>query len=258
MKIFKRIVKVFLWSCLLLVWIFLTAFANSEYGEIVLNKVNIVFIKDNQHHLITNDEVKDLVKNLGLVEGVSIKKDIHVDQIEKTLKSHYAVDKAEVYFLNNGDLHINILKKTPIARLLGNTSDVNYYLDYNGRLMKTSDSYVAKLPIFSGEIFSINDEFEPKSSTLIISKIYEMSQLINNDAFLKSQIVQIHIRNNGYFELIPRIGNHKILFGSPENMEEKLNKIKLFYTKGPDPKELNLYDTLNVMYNDQIVCSKIN
>ena len=258
MKIFKRIVKVFLWSCLLLVWIFLTAFANSEYGEIVLNKVNIVFIKDNQHHLITNDEVKDLVKNLGLVEGVSIKKDIHVDQIEKTLRSHYAVDKAEVYFLNNGDLHINILKKTPIARLLGNTSDVNYYLDYNGRLMKTSDSYVAKLPIFSGEIFSINDEFEPKSSTLIISEIYEMSQLINNDAFLKSQIVQIHIRNNGYFELIPRIGNHKILFGSPENMEEKLNKIKLFYTKGPDPKELNLYDTLNVMYNDQIVCSKIN
>ena len=258
MKIFKRIVKVFLWSCLLLVWIFLTAFANSEYGEIVLNKVNIVFIKDNQHHLITNDEVVDLVKDLGLVEGVSIKKDIHVDQIEKTLRSHYAVDKAEVYFLNNGDLHINILKKTPIARLLGNTSDVNYYLDYNGQLMKTSDSYVAKLPIFSGEIFSINDEFEPKSSTLIISEIYEMSQLINNDAFLKSQIVQIHIGNNGYFELIPRIGNHKILFGSPENMEEKLNKIKLFYTKGPDPKELNLYDTLNVMYNDQIVCSKIN
>ena len=258
MKIFKRIVKVFLWSCLLLVWIFLTAFANSEYGEIVLNKVNIVFIKDNQHHLITNDEVVDLVKDLGLVEGVSIKKDIHVDQIEKTLRSHYAVDKAEVYFLNNGDLHINILKKTPIARLLGNTSDVNYYLDYNGQLMKTSDSYVAKLPIFSGEIFSINDEFEPKSKTLIISEIYEMSQLINNDAFLKSQIVQIHIRNNGYFELIPRIGNHKILFGSPENMEEKLNKIKLFYTKGPDPKELNLYDTLNVMYNDQIVCSKIN
>ena len=99
----------------------------------------------------------DLVKDLGLVEGVSIKKDIHVDQIEKTLRSHYAVDKAEVYFLNNGDLHINIFKKTPIARLLGNTSDVNYYLDYNGQLMKTSDSYVAKLPIFSGEIFSINE-----------------------------------------------------------------------------------------------------
>lgn len=258
MKIFKRIVKVFLWSCLLLVWIFLTAFANSEYGEIVLNKVNIVFIKDNQHHLITNDEVVNLVKDLGLVEGVSIKKDIHVDQIEKTLRNHYAVDKAEVYFLNNGDLHINIFKKTPIARLLGNTPDVNYYLDYNGQLMKTSDSYVAKLPIFSGEIFSINDEFEPKSSTLIMDDIYEMSQLINNDAFLKSQIVQIHINNNGYFELIPRIGNQKILFGLAENMENKFKKIKLFYANGPQAKELNKYDTLNVIFDNQIICSKRN
>ena len=83
MKIFKRILKVFLWSCLILLWIFLTAFANSEYAEITLKEVNIDFIKDNQHHLITNDEVVDLVKDLGLVEGVSIKKDIDVDQIEK-------------------------------------------------------------------------------------------------------------------------------------------------------------------------------
>ena len=60
MKIFKRILKVFLWSCLILLWIFLTAFANSEYAEITLNEVNIDFIKDNQHHLITNDEVVDL------------------------------------------------------------------------------------------------------------------------------------------------------------------------------------------------------
>ena len=85
-----------------------------------------------------------------------------------------------------------------------------------------------------------------------------MSRIINNDPFLKSQIVQIHINNNGYFELIPRIGNHKILFGSSDNMEKKFKKIKLFYTEGPSPKELNLYDTLNVMFNDQIVCSKIN
>ena len=85
-----------------------------------------------------------------------------------------------------------------------------------------------------------------------------MSKLINNDSFLKSQIVQIHINNYGYFELIPRIGNQRILFGSLDNMEKKFKKIKLFYTNGPDPKGLNLYDTLNVMYENQIICSKRN
>ena len=71
-------------------------------------------------------------------------------------------------------------------------------------------------------------------------------------SFLKSQILQIHINNYGYFELIPRIGNQRILFGNAENMEEKFRKIKLFYADGPHPKELNVYDTLNVMYSNQI------
>jgi cell division protein FtsQ len=85
-----------------------------------------------------------------------------------------------------------------------------------------------------------------------------MSKIINNDSFLKSQIVQIHINNNGYFEFIPRIGNQRILFGLAENMENKFKKIKLFYTNGPQVKELNNYDTLNVIYKNQIICSKRN
>ena len=44
-------------------------------------------------------------------------------------------------------------------------------------------------------------------TNMIFQKIFKMSKIINNDSFLKSQIVQIHINNNGYFELIPRIGN---------------------------------------------------
>ena len=55
----------------------------------------------------------------------------------------------------------------------------------------------------------------------MFQKIYKMSKIINNDSFLKSQIVQIHINNNGYFDIIPRIGNQKILFGLAENMENK-------------------------------------
>ena len=87
------------------------------------------------------------------------------------------------------------------------------------------------------------NEFDQKNSTLIMDDIYEMSQLINNDAFLKSQIVQIHISNNGYFELIPRIGNHKILFGSPENMEEKL---KYLIKKYPDKTFRILKDRIQI------------
>ena len=178
--------------------------------------------------------------------------------MEKKLNTHFALENAEVYLLNTGELNVNLNKRTPIARLIANDPIHNAYIDEHGQLMRTSDSYVAKLPIFSGEFKWSDSNFVNNVDRGLLTQIYNMSRLINNDPFLKSQIVQIHINNNGYFELIPRIGNHKILFGSSDNMEKKFKKIKLFYTEGPSPKELNLYDTLNVMFNDQIVCSKIN
>jgi hypothetical protein len=41
-------------------------------------------------------------------------------------------------------------------------------------------------------------------------------------------------------------------------MENKFKKIKLFYTNGPNSKDLNKYDTLNILYENQIICSKRN
>ena len=124
--------------------------------------------------------------------------------------------------------------------------------------MRTSDSYVAKLPLFSGEFKWSDSNLVNNVDRGLLTQIYNMSKLINNDSFLKSQIVQIYINNNGYFEFIPRIGNQRILFGSIDNMEKKFKKIKLFYKNGPQPKDLNKYDTLNVLYENQIICSKRN
>ena len=153
-------------------------------------------------------------------------------------------------------------KRTPIARFVSPVYEKNFYIDDNGFLMPLCSTYVSRVPIFSGKInlperlnLYVLDSLHKSPD---FQKIYKMSKLINNDSFLKSQIVQIHINNNGYFELIPRIGNQRILFGSIENMEKKFKKINLFYKNGPQPKDLNKYDTLNVLYENQIICSKRN
>ena len=53
--------------------------------------------------------------------------------------------------MNTGELNVNLNKRTPIARLIANDPIHNAYIDEHGQLMRTSDSYVAKLPLFSGE-----------------------------------------------------------------------------------------------------------
>ena len=243
-------------------WIVLSGFVSNYYQFIKLKNVQINFIDDNLHEFITKSQVNSMLSLMGIVEHVTLKNEIDLSHIEEKLLNHSAINSAEVYFNNNGNLQVNIKKRTPIARFVSPVYEKNFYIDDNGFLMPLCSTYVSRVPIFSGKInlperlnlYVLNSLHKSPD----FQKIYKMSKLINNDAFLKSQIVQIHINNNGYFELIPRIGNQRILFGSIENMEKKFKKINLFYKNGPQPKDLNKYDTLNVLYENQIICSKRN
>ena len=259
---FKKAAKISFWIILISGWIILSGFVTNYYDELTLENIEINFINDNSQKFITKSEVNSMLLLMGIVNNVSLKKEIQLASIEKKLLNHSAIRNAQVYFNNNGGLKVDITKRTPIARFVSSVFEKNFYMDMRGFLMPISKTYVSRVPIFSGEIkFSERLDLNILDSlhkTAIFQEIYKMSKLINNDTFLKSQIVQIHINNNGYFELIPRIGNQRILFGSSENMENKFKKIKLFYINGPNPKDLNKYDTLNILYENQIICSKRN
>ena len=258
----KKIFKILMWIVLLGASLFLLSFVNSKYDQITLKKISVDFNADYKHDFITKEEVKEHLSDIGLQIDESLKKDIDLNRIENIFSNHPGVKKAEVFFVNNGHLKIEIEKRVPVGRVVSSSIDKNYYIDDSGEIMPLCSTYVAKVPVFTGAIkhasFQKNSNSDTNMHYQPIDVLYAMSKLINNDSFLKSQILQIHINNYGYFELIPRIGNQRILFGNAENMEEKFRKIKLFYANGPHPKELNVYDTLNVMYSNQIICSKRN
>ena len=258
----RKIFKILLWLVLLGSSLVLLSFVNGKYDQIVLRRISIDFNANHTHDFITKNEVKEQLSNIGLKIDFSQKKNIDLDRIENLFLKHPGVKKAEVFFVNNGHLKVELEKRVPVGRVVGSGMDKNYYIDESGEEMPLCSTYVAKVPVFTGAIRHNSSNKNPSLDSSLnyqpIDVLYSMSKLINNDSFLKSQILQIHINNYGYFELIPRIGNQRILFGDAENMEEKFKKIKLFYADGPHPKELNMYDTLNVMYSNQIICSKRN
>jgi cell division protein FtsQ len=66
----------------------------------------------------------------------------------------------------------------------------------------------------------------------------------------------VYVNKQGEFELIPRVGNHRILLGGADDISSKLKRLKTFYTsKDVNVKELNMYDTINLKYKNQLVCS---
>jgi len=64
------------------------------------------------------------------------------------------------------------------------------------------------------------------------------------------------VNGAGEIELISRVGNQPVLFGDINDMEEKFDKLLLFYKEGLSKTGWNQYKTINLTYKDQVVCTK--
>ena len=57
-------------------------------------------------------------------------------------------------------------------------------------------------------------------------------------------------------ELVPRSGRHTIVFGRIEQVERKFDKLLRFYRSGLMNIGWGEYRTIDIRYNDQVVCKK--
>ena len=129
----------------------------------------------------------------------------------------------------------------PVMPVAGN----DYYLDRSGKLMPKS-SYYADLVVATGHI---TPQYARQS-------LLRLGRFIQEDPFWNNQIQQINVTPAGKVELVPRVGEHVILLGMPTNVEDKLNRMKLFYTEGLNKVGWNKYSEICLEYDNQIICKK--
>ncbi len=92
------------------------------------------------------------------------------------------------------------------------------------------------------------------------AKLLTFVQSVENDVFRRSEVVQIVARTTpgGALEvdLVPRSGRHLIRFGRLEDTERKFDKLLRFYRGGLSRIGWEEYRTIDLRYNDQVVCRK--
>jgi cell division protein FtsQ len=91
---------------------------------------------------------------------------------------------------------------------------------------------------------------------LLIDDIFTMAEFIRKDELWKAQIEQLYVNKDFEIELIPRVGNHRIVVGDATNIKAKLNKLKIFYSKGLSKTGWNEYSVINLKFANQVVCKK--
>jgi cell division protein FtsQ len=86
--------------------------------------------------------------------------------------------------------------------------------------------------------------------------VYEAGLVISRDEFLKAMIEQVYVNANQKMELVPQLGRQIILLGDGSNLEGKFLKLKAFYKDEMDKNRWATYSTIDIQYENQIVCTK--
>jgi len=202
-------------------------------------------ITDSLHFdLIDEDMVLSLLKEHSLDPIGSPLEAIDVEAIEQTLALHPLVGKAQCYKTGGDMLRINLSGKVPLVRVLNNRGQ-DFYVDSHGEIL-SQHSLAVQLPVATGYI---DREFASK-------ELLEVVRAIDRSEFWKAQVEQINVTSDKQIELVPRVGDHLLILGTADNIEDKLERLMNFYEKGLDNVGWNKYRSISVAYENQVVCKK--
>ncbi len=202
-------------------------------------------ITDSLHFDLIDEEMVLAVLQEHSIDPVGLPlEEIEPEKIEATLMMHPLVGKVQCYKTGGDMLRINLSSKVPLVRVINNRGQ-DFYVDSRGEIL-TQRSLAVQLPVATGYI----------DRQFAAGELLEVVRVIDRSEFWKAQVEQINVTKDGQIELVPRVGDHLLIIGTADNVEDKLDRLMNFYEKGLDNVGWNKYRSISVAYDGQLVCKK--
>jgi len=231
----------------------LMSFIEDKKQETTCSRIKIDLLEPHQY--IERTEINQLLtKNRETLIGKTLKT-INIHQIEHSIKSNPFVKHAKVYADMDGTLWVQIKQREPLMRVL-NILNQDFYIDRNGFKMPISKVFTPNVLVANGFIMEHFSHRVDTLKTQLVKDLFKTAVFIENDALWSQQIEQVYVNANADFELVPRVGDHKIILGNADALDIKFRNLLAFYKKALPSVGWNTYKTINLKYKNQIVCER--
>ena len=177
---------------------------------------------------------------------------ININQLEKKLQANPFIEFAKVYADMDGVINIDIRQRQPILRVM-NRFDQDFYVDQHGLKIPLSANFTAPVLVATGNIDEIFVNRVDTLHTAIARSLYQTADFIAKDSLWNAQIEQIYVNNNHEIELIPRVGNQRILLGTADSLDKKFKNLLIFYQKALPKIGWGAYKMINIKYANQVI-----
>ncbi|TAH24929.1 MAG: cell division protein FtsQ [Cytophagales bacterium] len=230
-------------------------FVENKISQKTLSNIVVNIQNQYENYFIDEREVLRLLSNDDRELLIHRHYDsINLKKLEQRILAHNFVQNAQVSKDLKGNLIVDIEQCKPIGRLIPSDGEGAYISEY-GELLATSEKFTSRVMIIDGSFTRkmMSPDFFNTDEGMAY---FQLLSFINHDSFWKAFVAQFTIDSYGDITLTPQIGSEEIEFGTPENFEHKLEKLKLFYKKVIPVKGWNTYKSIKLKFKNQIVCEK--
>ncbi len=205
--------------------------------------------------LLTEADVQEHLKKIfGFeLQGKSIV-DIDMDRLERGLERVPFVKNAEAWLDAANGLHVEVTQRKPLLRII-DTQGVSYYLDEEGYRMPLSDNYTARVPVATGYIPPFVPDFLERRGN-VLGHLFRLVRRVREDELLRPLVSQLYVSNGGSVVIVPAFGDFEIWLGDERQMEDKLERLRVFYRQALAYEGWRKYRTVDLRFANQIVCKR--
>lgn len=249
----KAVLYGFIWVICLSGLGVLMSFIEIKKANTVCKDVKVI-IPGNQT-FIERSEIDNILHNAsGPLVGRVLSK-INIHRLEEALQVNPFIEFVRVSADMNGVIQVQIRQREPLLRVF-NMANQDFYIDRNGLKMPISQVFTAKVLVANGNIFENFSGTVDTLKTALARDLFNTALFIERDALWRDQIEQLFVNNKSEIELVPRIGNHKIILGSADSLQTKFTNLLMFYKMVMPETGWDAYKTINIKYTNQVVCVK--
>ncbi|MDH3244783.1 MAG: cell division protein FtsQ/DivIB [Saprospiraceae bacterium] len=223
-----------------------------HHGTVLSVDYDLLHLTDG-NDLITVDEIKDKILSVFEFDLVGLEIEyLDIQYVEKVLKDEAFIVDADAYLDRHNVLHIDLKQRTPILRVMDFQGN-NYYVDAEGVKLPLSENFTARVPVITG-VPMTHDDFDSGKTQLC--QVYRLIRYVRNDPFLNAWLEEVHVPREGEMVLIGNIGKFPVIIGDAQELEEKLNKLKVFFQHGQEEVNWNKLESIDLRFATQVVTKR--
>jgi Cell division septal protein len=231
----------------------LMGFIGRKSSEQACTRVDVIVLGE-EAFIEQRDILAMLEEKHGQLQGRTLGA-LPIHEMEKDLRQIPYVLSAIVTTDMDGLLTVRVRQREAVVRVMTNQGR-DFYIDREGRKMPVSLKYVPRVPVVNGFISEPYNGALDSMQSILIKDVFRTAQFIRTDSLWSSQVVQLYVNEQQDIELVPRVGKQQIILGNADSLDQKFEKLLLFYKKIVPKTGITAYKTVNLKYAGQIVCER--